>query len=54
MFEFKRDGTADTALKQIDDKDYALAFKADKRKLYKVGVTFDSENRTLADWKVAE
>jgi len=31
-FEFKRDDTADAALKQIDSKDYALPFVADTRK----------------------
>jgi hypothetical protein len=54
LFEFKRDDTADAALKQIDSKDYALAFSADNRKLYKIGVSFDSAQRKLAGWKVAE
>ena len=54
LFEFKRDSTADSALKQINDKEYALPFAADKRKLYKIGVSFDSEKRILSDWKVEE
>ena len=54
LLEFKRDGTADSALKQIDDKEYALPFASDTRKLYKIGVSFDSEKRLLADWKVEE
>ena len=54
LFEFKRDETADSALKQINDKEYALPFVADTRKLYKIGVSFDSQKRILADWKVAE
>lgn len=54
LFEFKRDETAEAALKQIEDKSYALPFKADGRKLLKIGVSFDSEKRMLADWKVAE
>ena len=32
----------------------ALPFAADFRKLYKVGVTFDSGQRLLNGWKVAE
>ncbi len=51
LFEFKRDDTADNALKQIDSKDYALPFVADHRTLYKIGVSFDSETRTLKEWK---
>ena len=54
LFEFKRDETADQALKQIEDRSYALPFAADDRKLYKIGVSFDSESRMLSDWKVAE
>ena len=54
IFEFKRDGTVDEALKQIYEKGYELPFLADERKLYKIGVVFDSKKRTLKDWKVAE
>ncbi|SFC65421.1 ATP-binding protein [Butyrivibrio sp. YAB3001] len=54
LFEFKRDDTAEAALKQIDDKDYALPFSADSRKLYKIGVAFDSASRMLTGWEVAE
>lgn len=54
LFEFKRDDTAEAALRQIDDKDYALPFVADARKIFKIGVTFDSESRRLAGWRVAE
>ncbi len=54
LFEFKRDESADKALQQINDKEYTLPFAADSRKLYKIGVSFDSEKRILADWKVEE
>lgn len=54
LFEFKRDETAESALKQIDTKEYALPFTADSRKLYKIGVSFDSKTRKLIGWTVAE
>ncbi|MBR1437102.1 MAG: AAA family ATPase, partial [Synergistaceae bacterium] len=55
IFEFKINGKAEEALKQIDEKGYALPFAAEyERKLYKIGVVFDSKKRTLKDWKVAE
>ena len=54
LFEYKLDKTAEEALKQIDTKDYKLSFVANKRKLFKIGVSFDSKERKLADWKVAE
>ena len=52
LFEFKRDESAEMALRQIDDKSYTLPFVADSRKLYKIGVSFDSEKRLLSEWKV--
>ena len=52
LFEFKRDDTAEAALEQIDSKDYALSFVADARKLFKIGVSFDSKTRTLSGWEV--
>lgn len=54
LFEFKRDESVEKALQQINDKDYTLPFAADSRKLFKIGVSFDSEKRMLADWKVEE
>jgi hypothetical protein len=54
LFEFKRDGTARAALDQIERKDYALPFAADSRKIYKIGVSFDSASRKLMEWEVAE
>ena len=53
LFEFKRDRTAEEALRQIEDKGYALPYSADKRKIIKIGVNFNSEKRTLDGWMVA-
>lgn len=54
LFEFKRDDTAEAALRQIDSRDYALPFVSDSRKLYKIGVSFDSATRKLVGWLVKE
>ena len=54
FFEFKRDDSAEATLAQIETKDYALPFAADGRKLYKISVSFDSEQRRLAQWAVKE
>ena len=51
LFEFKRDDTAENALKQISSRDYALPFITDSRKLFKIGVSFDSTTRSLSGWK---
>ena len=34
IFEFKRDGSAEEALKQIEDMGYAREYAADGRKIY--------------------
>ena len=52
IFEFKLDGTAVDALRQIDGKGYARPYAADSRRLYCVGVGFSSETGTVADWEV--
>ena len=52
IFEFKLDGTADEALRQIEEKGYALPYLADKRKLYRIGVSFSSETGTVEEWKL--
>ena len=52
IFEFKLDGTADEALKQIEEKGYAAEYADDRRTLYKVGVSFSSETGTINDWGV--
>ncbi len=54
VFEFKIDGTADEALAQINSKGYAIPYRADHRKVVKVGVNFDSATRTIGSWKIEE
>lgn len=52
VFEFKLDGSAEAALKQIDEKGYLLPYTADGRRLVKVGVSFDKEKRNLGEWLI--
>jgi hypothetical protein len=54
VFEFKVDGSAEEALRQIDDKGYMIPYSADGRRLVKAGVVFDSEKRTLGEWRLDE
>ena len=54
LFEFKIDQDAQTALNQINEKNYAGRFKMDDRKIVKVGVSFSSEEKNIVDWKVEE
>ena len=53
VMELKLDGTVEEALKQIDDKGYAIPYEADGRRIVKVGIRFSSEERTITAWKIA-
>lgn len=54
VMEFKLDGTAEEALQQIEEKQYALPFVSDPRKLFKIGVNFSNQTRTIDKWIVVE
>lgn len=50
VMEFKLDGTAEDALQQISDKDYALPFVTDATKVVRIGMNFSSETRNIDRW----
>ncbi len=50
VFEFKVDGSADDALRQIDEKGYALPWESDGRVVTKIGANFSSALRTVESW----
>ena len=52
IFEFKRDKSAEEALQQIEDMGYAKPYAADQRRLLKIGVNFDSKERSINGWEV--
>ena len=52
VFELKVTGTAQEALKQIDDKGYAIPYDTDGRKVVKVGAKFDVETRVPESWVI--
>ena len=52
LFELKLGRSADAAMKQIDLKEYPKRFAQCGLPIVKVGINFDMEKHTLADWKV--
>ena len=54
VFELKYDGSAEEAIKQIDDKGYLIPYSADGKRLIKVGVNYDSQQRTIGEWIIRE
>jgi hypothetical protein len=59
VLEFKLNGTVQEALRQIDDKDYALPWNGKSwngtgKKVFKIGMVFDKEKRNIGSWQTAE
>ncbi len=54
IIEIKINDTVEAALQQIEQKAYARRFVGDKRKLFKIGIRFSTENRCIDSWKIAE
>ena len=54
VFEIKINKPAQEALAQIDDKSYMIPYSADERKLYKIGIGFSTQTRTVEDWVFEE
>ena len=54
VMEFKRDKSASEALAQIKEKKYYEKFLGSGKKITLIGVNFDSEKRTIAEWLTEE
>ena len=52
VMELKLDQSADAAMRQIDLKDYPARFALCGLPVVKVAVNFDSDKRTLKDWRI--
>ena len=53
VFELKVNDSAENALRQIDECGYALPYRADGRRVVKVGVRFNADTRTPEEWVTA-
>lgn len=52
IIELKYDGSAEAALRQINEKQYARPYLADGRKIFKIGVSFSSQTRCIENWLI--
>lgn len=52
VMEFKLEGSAEEALRQIEEKQYALPFASDKRQVFQIGINFSSQTRNIEKWLV--
>ena len=51
IIELKRDGSAEEALKQIEEKGYDKPFLASGKQIIKLGINFSSKTRCVDGWK---
>ncbi|MBR1485584.1 MAG: AAA family ATPase [Prevotella sp.] len=54
VFELKVNDTAENALRQIDDRGYAIPYRSDSRRVVKVGVRFNADTRAPEEWVIAD
>ncbi len=52
VMEFKLDGTAEEALRQITDKEYPLPFPTDGTTVFRIGLNFSSSTRNIEKWQI--
>lgn len=52
IIEIKRDSTAQAALRQIEEKDYARQFASDPRKAYLIGLNFSTSSKRLDAYEI--
>ncbi|MDE5789707.1 MAG: ATP-binding protein [Muribaculaceae bacterium] len=52
IIELKYDHTAEEALQQIKDKQYARPWHNDNREIILIGASFSSSTRCIEDWKI--
>ena len=52
IIELKRDGSAEEALKQIEEKGYDKPFLASGKHIIKLGINFSSKTRCVDGWKI--
>lgn len=52
ILELKIDKTANEALQQIEEKNYARPFEGDDRQLFKIGINFSTEKKLIDDWLI--
>ncbi len=51
IMEFKVNGSAEEALKQIEEKGYAQRYRAGKAQIIEIGASFSSRQRNIEEWR---
>jgi hypothetical protein len=54
IFEFKLNGSAESALQQIEDKKYYAAYENQGKKIYLLGINFSGAKKEIEEWQMRE
>jgi Holliday junction resolvase-like predicted endonuclease len=54
VIELKYDRSVESALAQIDDRDYTAAVLDDKKRIVKLAIKFSEKDRNIVDYKAVE
>jgi len=54
LMEFKLDGTAEKALIQIKERQYAAPYKNTPKTVFLIGINFSNEERNIENWKAEQ
>ena len=54
IIEIKFNATAQEAMEQIENKDYALPFATDGRQIVRIGANVDKKTRNIEDWIIKQ
>ena len=52
VLEMKVNGTAQEAISQINSRGYAVPYQTDGRQVVKVGISFDTDMRSIGEWLI--
>ena len=50
VIEFKLNKTAGEAMKQIENREYALKYRKEGKRIMLLGVNFDFDSGNITDW----
>lgn len=54
IFELKTDGSVEKGLEQINEKEYALPYRDEGRKIFKISANYSSACNNIDAWKIKE
>lgn len=53
VIELKLNGTAEDAIRQIEEKDYAIPFSCNSQTIFRIGISFSPKTRNISRWIIA-